>query len=43
MLCDECVVLDRLGYSGWVGLEYAPSVATDDSLAWLRASGFWER
>jgi hypothetical protein len=36
-------LLDRLGYSGWVGLEYTPSVPTDDSLEWLRASGFWER
>ena len=27
--------LDRLGYSGSVGLEYRPSGATDGALAWL--------
>lgn len=36
-------LLDRLGYAGWVGLEYFPSVPTEQSLEWLRASGFWER
>lgn len=36
-------LIDRLGYSGWVGLEYYPSVPTEESLAWLRASGFWQR
>lgn len=34
-------LLDRLGYAGWVGLEYFPSVPTDASLDWLRDSGFW--
>jgi hydroxypyruvate isomerase len=27
--------LQQLGYSGWIGCEYVPSVATRDSLAWL--------
>jgi hydroxypyruvate isomerase len=27
--------LDRAGYDGWVGLEYRPSGATEDSLGWL--------
>lgn len=27
--------LDRLGYSGYVGLEYRPQGSTDESLAWL--------
>ena len=27
--------LEQLGYTGWVGLEYKPSVRTLDSLAWL--------
>jgi hydroxypyruvate isomerase len=26
--------LERLGYTGWVGLEYKPTVPTVDSLAW---------
>lgn len=30
-------VLDELGYDGWVGLEYKPSRATDDTLSWMRA------
>lgn len=33
--------LDRLGYSGWVSLEYKPRGGTDASLAWLREWGFW--
>ena len=36
-------LLDRLGYDGWVGVGYLTDPPTDDSLAWLRASGFWER
>ena len=36
-------LLDRLGYAGWVGVGYLTDPPTDDSLAWLRASGFWER
>lgn len=32
--------LDRLGYDGWVGLEYRPSTgSTEESIAWLRPSG----
>ncbi|SDR94334.1 hydroxypyruvate isomerase [Bradyrhizobium canariense] len=27
--------LDEIGYAGWVGCEYKPKTATDDSLAWL--------
>jgi hydroxypyruvate isomerase len=27
--------LEQLGYSGWIGLEYKPTVPTADSLAWL--------
>jgi hydroxypyruvate isomerase len=30
-------VLDELGYAGWVGLEYKPSRATDETLGWMRA------
>jgi hydroxypyruvate isomerase len=29
--------LDRLGYSGWVGAEYLPSVESDASLGWYRS------
>ncbi len=36
-------LLDRLGYAGWVGVGYLTDPPTDASLAWLRASGFWER
>jgi hydroxypyruvate isomerase len=36
-------LLDRLGYAGWVGVGYLTDPPTDDSLAWLRASGFWEQ
>ena len=31
------MVLDRLGYDGWVGAEYKPRGRTEDGLAWLRA------
>jgi hydroxypyruvate isomerase len=27
--------LDRAGYAGWIGCEYFPSSATEESLAWL--------
>ena len=36
-------LLDRLGYAGWVGVGYLTDPPTDDSLAWLRASGFWQQ
>ena len=29
--------LDRSGYAGWIGCEYAPSIASEDSLQWLRS------
>jgi hydroxypyruvate isomerase len=28
--------IDRLGYQGWIGCEYAPAGRTEDGLAWLR-------
>jgi hydroxypyruvate isomerase len=31
--------IDRLGYRGWVGAEYAPSGRSEDSLDWFRE---WE-
>ena len=34
--------LDRIGYDGWVSLEYKPSDTTESSLGWLREWGFWE-
>ncbi len=34
-------LLERSGYSGWVGLEYNPSTATtEESLGWLRELGY---
>jgi len=30
-------LLDRLGYAGWVGCEYAPLAGTEAGLGWLRA------
>jgi hydroxypyruvate isomerase len=27
--------LERAGYTGWIGLEYAPSGTSADSFAWL--------
>ena len=30
-------VLDELGYSGWVGLEYKPSRATSETFGWMQA------
>lgn len=32
--------LDRLGYQGWVGLEYKPYPTPDESLGWIKAMGF---
>jgi hydroxypyruvate isomerase len=29
--------LDRLGYEGWIGCEYAPAIDTAASLGWLRS------
>lgn len=28
--------IDRLGYRGWIGAEYVPSAATEDTLGWVR-------
>jgi hydroxypyruvate isomerase len=33
--------LDRIGYEGWVSLEYKPSGDTVSSLGWLRDWGYW--
>lgn len=33
--------LDRLGYPGWIGLEYNPEGGTEPSLGWLREWGYW--
>lgn len=33
--------LDKLGYDGWIGLEYRPSGSTEASLSWLRDWGYW--
>ena len=33
-------LLERLGYDGWVGCEYAPSAASEDSLSWLQPLGY---
>lgn len=32
--------LDRLGYDGWVGLEYKPDPDADGSLGWITAMGY---
>ena len=32
--------LDRVGYDGWVSLEYRPRAGTEASLAWLREWGY---
>lgn len=29
-------VLDKLGYSGWIGCEYKPRAKTEDGLAWVK-------
>ena len=28
--------IDRLGYDGWIGAEYAPTRSTVESLGWLK-------
>ncbi|TCS64017.1 hydroxypyruvate isomerase family protein [Varunaivibrio sulfuroxidans] len=33
-------LLDRLGYDGWVGLEYTPRAGTTAGLGWAREAGF---
>jgi hydroxypyruvate isomerase len=33
--------LDRVGYGGWIGLEYVPEGGTEGSLGWLREWGYW--
>jgi hydroxypyruvate isomerase len=32
-------LLDRIGYKGWVGLEYKPLTTTTEGLGWLKAMG----
>jgi hydroxypyruvate isomerase len=32
-------LMDKLGYEGWVGLEYRPRARTEDGLGWLAAAG----
>ncbi|MGF7163449.1 hydroxypyruvate isomerase [Rhodoligotrophos appendicifer] len=32
---DILVLLDRLGYAGWVGCEYKPRTTTEQGLSWL--------
>jgi len=32
--------LDALGYTGYVGCEYAPSTRTEDTLGWIEALGY---
>ena len=32
--------IDRTGYEGFIGLEYRPSGATDESFAWIEAYGY---
>jgi hydroxypyruvate isomerase len=32
--------IDRTGYEGYIGLEYRPSGATDDSFAWIEGYGY---
>lgn len=34
--------IDRLGYSGWIGLEYKPAGRTEDGLHWIEDGG-WQR
>ncbi len=33
-------LLDRVGYAGFVGLEYVPEGTTEESLAWVREYGY---
>jgi 2-dehydrotetronate isomerase len=38
--CPEMLaMLDRLGYSGYVGAEYRPRARTEDGLTWARPYG----
>jgi len=32
-------MMDRAGYTGWVGCEYRPLAGTSEGLGWLRALG----
>ena len=32
-------LVDRLGYSGWIGAEYLPAARTEDGLGWLETYG----
>jgi hydroxypyruvate isomerase len=32
-------LLDRIGYKGWIGLEYEPLTTTTEGLGWLKAMG----
>ena len=32
-------LLDRIGYKGWIGLEYKPLTTTTEGLGWLKAMG----
>lgn len=34
--------LDRIGYDGWVSLEYRPGTTTEESLGWLREWDLWK-
>ena len=34
--------IDRLGYDGWIGLEYKPAGRTEDGLRWIEGGG-WKR
>lgn len=34
--------IDKIGYDGWVSLEYKPSDTTESSFDWLREWGYWE-
>jgi hydroxypyruvate isomerase len=32
--------IDKLGYRGYIGLEYAPQGTTEESLRWVREYGY---
>jgi hydroxypyruvate isomerase len=36
-------MLDRVGYSGWIGCEYRPRAKTEDGLGWARGYGIVPR
>jgi hydroxypyruvate isomerase len=42
-LLDQLADLVAAGYSGWVGLEYKPSVTSTESFGWLRGPGLEPR